>query len=58
MNKAVIVILVIILLTGGLIGSVYAGYTGVGMVSAGGPSARVGSIGGPVIIGGGPGSGK
>jgi hypothetical protein len=58
MTKFVIVGLVVLLLTGGLIGSAYAGYTGIGMVSPGGPSARVGSIGGPVIIGGGPGSGK
>lgn len=58
MSKAVIVVLVVLLLTGGLIGSAYAGYMGMGMVSPGGPSARVGSIGGPVVIGGGPGSGK
>lgn len=58
MVKAIIIVLVVVLLTGGLIGSVYAGYTGFGMVSAGGPSARVGSVGGPIIIGGGPGSGK
>ncbi|MDX2136968.1 MAG: hypothetical protein SF123_02660 [Chloroflexota bacterium] len=58
MNKTIIVIVLVVFLSAGLIGAVYAGYTGIGMVSAGGPSARVGSIGGPLIVGGGPGSGK
>jgi hypothetical protein len=58
MNKTIIVIVLVVFLSVGLIGAVYAGYTGVGMVLAGGPSARVGSIGGPLIVGGGPGSGK
>ncbi|MCU0499677.1 MAG: hypothetical protein MUF87_20185 [Anaerolineae bacterium] len=56
--KNVIIIAVFLILMAGLAGSVYAGYTGVGMIQTGGPSARVGSIGGPLIIGGGPGSGK
>jgi hypothetical protein len=58
MGKGVIVMLVLLVLVAGLAGSVYAGYNGYGMVMTGGPSARVGSIGGPLVIGGGPGSGK
>lgn len=58
MNRSVIVAIVAVLLLVGLVGVAYASYTGFGLVSGGGPSARVGSIGGPVVIGGGPGSGK
>lgn len=56
--KSVVIVMVFLMLMGGLAASVYAGYTGVGLVQTGGPSARVGSIGGPLVIGGGPGSGK
>jgi hypothetical protein len=49
---------VVLLLLSCLLGSFYMGYRGVGITSAGGPSARQGSTSGPVIIGGGPGSGK
>jgi hypothetical protein len=42
----------------GLAGTAYASYSGYGMLTSGAPHARVGSIGGPAVIGGGPGSGK
>jgi hypothetical protein len=58
MGKTVVLIIVFIIFSLGLVSAAYAGYTGVGMVQTGGPSARVGSIGGPLIIGGGPNSGK
>jgi hypothetical protein len=58
MRRNIVIAIVFLVLTTGLIGSVYAGYAGIGMIQTGGPSARVGSIGGPLIIGGGPGSGK
>jgi hypothetical protein len=58
MRRLVILAIVIAILSAGLAGATYAGYNGFGLVSGGGPSARVGSIGGPVILGGGPGSGK
>lgn len=57
MNRRIISAVVVVVLLLGLVGSLYAGYSGVGMIQAGGPSARVGSIGGPLIYGG-PGSGK
>lgn len=58
MGRAIILAVVVILLFVGLAGMTYASYNGFGLVYSGGPSARVGSIGGPVIIEGGPGSGK
>lgn len=58
MRRNIIIGIVFLVFTAGLIGSVYAGYMGIGMIQTGGPSARVGSIGGPLIVGGGPGSGK
>jgi hypothetical protein len=58
MGRGAIITIVVVLLLLGLGASAYAGYAGLGMVQPGGPSARVGSIGGPVIVGGGPGSGK
>lgn len=58
MRRSVIIAIVVVLLGSGLLGSAYASYTGFGLISSGGPSARVGSLGGPVVIGGGPGSGK
>jgi uncharacterized protein HemY len=58
MSRNIITFVVIVLLAAGLFGSVYAGYAGYGMIQAGGSSARVGSIGGPLVVGGGIGSGK
>jgi hypothetical protein len=58
MFKAAVVFLVVLILGVSLAGAYYAGYNGIGMISAGGPSARVGSIGGPIINTGGTGSGK
>lgn len=58
MNRLFIGLIVAIILSSSLAASAYASYTGFGLISGGGPSARVGSIGGPVIVGGGPGSGK
>jgi len=56
--RYVLVIAVLLLLLLGLAGTAYASYTGFGMVTSGAPYARVGSIGGPAVQGGGPGSGK
>lgn len=56
--RYVLVIAVLLLLQLGLAGTAYASYTGFGMVASGAPYARVGSIGGPAVQGGGPGSGK
>lgn len=58
MGKGIIVAIAVVLLLAGLAGATYASYAGFGLVSSGGPSARVGSIFGPAIVGGGPGSGK
>jgi hypothetical protein len=58
MNRSVIIGIVVALLLVGLVGVSYASYSGFGLISGGGPSARVGSIGGPLVVGGGPGSGK
>jgi hypothetical protein len=58
MGKTIVLIVVFAIFSLGLVGAAYAGYSGVGMVQTGGPSARVGSIGGPLIVGGGPNSGK
>lgn len=58
MKTFITLLLVIILLTGGLLAASYASYNGYGIVATGNPSARTGSLGGPIILGGGPGSGK
>ncbi len=59
MKKLIVILLLCFLLTGGLVAATYASYNGYGLVAAGGdPSARTGSLGGPIILGGGPGSGK
>lgn len=58
MGRIVIVVLVVVLLGSTLGGAAYASMTGFGLVASGAPFARSGSIGGPVIMGGGPGSGK
>ncbi|HEX2908430.1 MAG TPA: hypothetical protein VHO69_16270 [Phototrophicaceae bacterium] len=57
MRRLIVVVMLAVLLLG-LAGSAYASYTGFGMVASGAPYARVGSIGGPAVMGGGPGSGK
>ncbi len=57
MRNIVAVVAVFVMLLG-LAGTAYASYTGFGMVASGAPYARVGSIGGPAVQGGGPGSGK
>jgi hypothetical protein len=59
MKNLVTILIVIIFLSGGLAAATYASYNGYGLVAAGtSPSARTGSLGGPIILGGGPGSGK
>lgn len=58
MKKTIAVLLIIVMLGGGLAAATYASYSGYGLVAAGNPSARTGSLGGPIILGGGPGSGK
>lgn len=52
------IVLVVVLLAGTFGGAAYASLNGFGLVASGAPFARSGSIGGPVIMGGGPGSGK
>lgn len=58
MRKFIAVLVIVVLLSGGLAAATYASYNGYGLVAAGDPSARSGSLGGPIILGGGPGSGK
>lgn len=58
MGRTVAIVLVVLLLSGSFAGAAYASVTGFGLVASGAPFARSGSIGGPVIMGGGPGSGK
>jgi len=58
MGRAIVIILVLVMLTGTFAGAAYASLNGFGLVASGAPFARSGSIGGPVIMGGGPGSGK
>ncbi len=58
MGRIVVIVLVVVLLAGSLGGAAYASLNGFGLVASGAAFARSGSIGGPVIMGGGPGSGK
>jgi hypothetical protein len=58
MGRAIAIILVVVMLVGSFGGAAYASLNGFGLVASGAPFARSGSIGGPVIMGGGPGSGK
>lgn len=58
MGRMVVIFLVILLLGGTFAGAAYAGLNGFGLIASGAPFARAGSIGGPVVMGGGPGSGK
>lgn len=55
--RGVALLIVLLMLMGGLVGSFYLGYRGVGVTHAG-PSVRQGSLGGIAIFGGGPSSGK
>ncbi len=57
MRRLVIIIIVVVILGGLLASASYASYNGFGLVASGNPNARSGSLGGPIIIGGGPGSG-
>lgn len=56
--RTMLVVVMVVVFGLGLAGTAYASYTGFGMVASGAPYARVGSIGGPAVQGGGPGSGK
>jgi hypothetical protein len=56
--RLVIVGIVTAVLLLGLGGAAYASYAGVGLVASGAPWVRVGSIGGPNVLGGGPSGGK
>lgn len=58
MKKTILIFIIVVVLAGGLAAATYASYHGYGLVAAGNPSARAGSLGGPIILGGGPGSGK
>jgi hypothetical protein len=58
MGRMIAIILIVVILGGGFAGAAYASLNGFGLVASGAPYARSGSIGGPVIMGGGPGSGK
>lgn len=55
--RAIVLIIVLLMLMGGLFGSFYLGYRGIGVTHAG-PSVRQGSLGGISFYGGGPSSGK
>lgn len=57
-RNAIIIGVVVIMLLGLLASASYASYNGVGIVASGNPNSRSGSLGMPIIIGGGPGSGK
>jgi hypothetical protein len=56
--RILIVVITFVVLLGGLGVASAASYQGFGLVSSGAPWVRVGSIGGPSVVGGGPGSGK
>lgn len=58
MRGLVVVVITMVLLGGLLAGAAYASYNGYGIVASGSPSARSGSLGGPIFIGGGPSGGK
>ncbi len=58
MRNTIIVFVVIAILGLSLAGAAYASYSGMGLVTSGTPSARSGSVGGVVVLGGGPSSGK
>jgi hypothetical protein len=58
MGRMVAIVLVVVILVSSFGGVAYASLNGFGLVASGAPFARSGSIGGPVIMGGGPGSGK
>ena len=52
------IFIVIVLLAGLLASASFASQKGVGLVASGNPNSRSGSLGMPIILGGGPGSGK
>ena len=58
MMRTLITILLIGSLTFCMVGSAVASYNGWGLIAVGASSVRSGSVGGPGIVGGGPGSGK
>lgn len=58
MGRILVIIFVVLILGSTFAGATYASMNGFGLVASGAPFARSGSIGGPVIMGGGPGSGK
>jgi hypothetical protein len=58
MGRVVVILLVVVILASSFGGVAYASLNGFGLIASGAPFARSGSIGGPVIMGGGPGSGK
>lgn len=58
MGRLIVIGLVAVILMGSFGGAAYAAVNGFGLVASGAAFARSGSIGGPVIMGGGPGSGK
>jgi hypothetical protein len=58
MRNTIVIILVVVVLGGLFAATTYASYSGIGLIASGPPSARIGSIFGPSVVGGGPGSGK
>jgi hypothetical protein len=56
--RRVVIVMVSLLGVGGMSAAAYTSYNGFGLVQSGGTSARVGSVGGINILGGGPNSGK
>jgi hypothetical protein len=56
--RRVVIVMVSLLGVGGMSAAAYTSYNGFGLLQSGGTSARVGSVGGINILGGGPNSGK
>lgn len=56
--RTAVTILLILTLTFCMMGTAVASYSGWGLTPVGPSSVRSGSVGGPGIVGGGPGSGK
>ncbi|MBO9309249.1 MAG: hypothetical protein J7551_05650 [Chloroflexi bacterium] len=56
--RSLTVVIAVIVLAAALGLTAYVAYTGFGAVRAGNVSVRSGSVGGVIVLGGGPGSGK
>ena len=58
MSRRVIIVIVVVLLMASFVGATYASFTSYGVIASGAPFARSGSVGGVVVMDGGPGNGK